>query len=60
MDNKKKIPIEQIGYEIEIIINQGLYDKQLITEDMYKKANEKLLKLIEMKKDLNLKTNNTS
>lgn len=39
---------EQINYEIELILNENLYKKNIITEDIYKKVNEKLIKLIEM------------
>ena len=38
---------EQLNYEIELILNGNLYKKKEITEDVYKKVNEKLIKLIE-------------
>lgn len=37
---------EQMNYEIELILNENLYKKNLITEDVYKKVNEKLIQLI--------------
>ena len=44
---------EQLNYEVELILNENLYKKKIITEDLYKKANERLLKLIEMCKPIN-------
>lgn len=37
---------DYINYEIELIINENLYKKNIITDDIYKKVNEKLIKLI--------------
>ena len=48
---------EQLSYEIELIINENLYKKNFITEDIYKKVNEKLLKLIEIVKIRNITIN---
>lgn len=39
---------EQLNYEVELILNENLYKKKIITEDVYKKVNERLLKLMEM------------
>lgn len=39
--------VEQVNLEIEILLNKNLFDKKIITEDMYKKVNEKLLKMLE-------------
>ena len=50
---------EQINYEIELILNENLYKKKVITEDIYKKVNEKLLKLIEMYKTRNKPINDS-
>lgn len=36
---------EEINIDIELIINQNLYKKNIITSEMYNKVNEKLLKL---------------
>lgn len=44
---------EQINYEIELILNENLYKKNIITEDVYKKVNERLIKLIEICKAKN-------
>lgn len=38
---------EEVNLEIEILINENLYIKKIITEDMYKKTSERLLKMIE-------------
>ena len=38
---------EQLHYEIELILNENLYQRNIITEDIYKKVNEQLLQLIE-------------
>lgn len=38
---------EQLHYEIELVLNENLYKKNIITEDIYKKVREQLLKLIE-------------
>ncbi len=38
---------EEVNLEIEILINENLYTKKIITEDMYKKTSERLLKMIE-------------
>lgn len=48
--NKSK---EQINYEIELILNENLYKKKIITEDIYKKVNKKLLNLINVCKTEN-------
>lgn len=37
---------EQINYEVELIIHENLYKKQIITEDIYKQVQERLFKLI--------------
>lgn len=44
---------EQINYEIELILNENLYKNKIITEDIYKKVNEKLLNLIKVCKTEN-------
>ena len=44
---------EQVGYEVELILNENLYKKKIITEDVYKKVNERLIKLIEICKTKN-------
>lgn len=44
---------EEVNLEIEMLLNENLYTKKIITEDMYKKGNDKLLKMIE---NLNKKT----
>ena len=44
---------EQLNYEVELIINENLYKKQIITEDIYKQVHERLLKLIEICKTKN-------
>ena len=54
--NKSK---EQINYEIELFLNENLYKKKIITEDIYKKVNERLLKLIEMCKTRNKPINDS-
>lgn len=36
---------EEINIDIELIINKNLYEKNIITNEMYNKVNEKLLKL---------------
>lgn len=51
---------EQINYEIEIILNENLYKKKIITEDIYKKTNERLLKLIEICRTKHEIINNSS
>lgn len=38
---------EEVNLEIEMLLNENLYTKKMITEDMYKKVNDKLLKMIE-------------
>ncbi len=50
---------EQINYEIELILNENLYKRKIITEDIYKKVNERLIKLIEMSKSNNKLVNNS-
>lgn len=49
---------EELNYKIELILTENLYKKKVITEDVYKNVNEKLLKLIEICK--NNKINNSS
>lgn len=51
---------EQLNYEVELIINENLYKKKIITEDVYKKVNVKLLKLIDMYKTKNKPIINSS
>jgi len=51
---------EQLNYEVELIINENLYKKKIITEDVYKKVNAKLLKLIDMYKTKNKPIINSS
>ena len=36
---------DEVNIDIELIINQNLYEKRIITTEMYNKVNEKLLKL---------------
>ena len=50
---------EQLNYEVELILNKNLYKKKIITEDIYKKVNERLLKLIEMCKTRNKPINDS-
>lgn len=50
---------EQLNYEVELILNENLYKKKIITEDVYKKVNERLLKLIEMCKTRNKSINDS-
>lgn len=50
---------EQLNYEVELILNENLYKKKIITEDIYKKVNERLLKLIEMCKTRNKPINDS-
>lgn len=38
---------EEVNLEIEMLLNKNLYTKKIITEDMYKKASERLLKMLE-------------
>ena len=38
---------EEVNLEIEMLLNQNLFAKKIITEDMYKKVNEMLLKMLE-------------
>ena len=42
---KKGKTKEEIKIEIEMIINQNLYEKKIITSEMYNKVNERLLKM---------------
>lgn len=51
---------EQLNYEVELILNENLYKKKVITEDIYKKVNDKLLKLIEICKTKNKPIDNSS
>ena len=44
---------EQLNYEIELILNENLYKNKIISEDVYKQVNERLLKLIEICKTKN-------
>ena len=50
---------EQLNYEVELILNENLYKKKIITEDVYKKVNEKLFKLIEICKTRNQPINDS-
>ena len=50
---------EQLNYEVELILNENSYKKKIITEDVYKKVNERLLKLIEMCKTRNKPINDS-
>ena len=50
---------EQLNYEVELILNENLYKKKIITEDVYKKVNVRLLKLIEMCKTRNKPINDS-
>ena len=50
---------EQLNYEVELILNENLYKKKIITEDVYKKVNERLLKLIEIEKKKNKPINDS-
>lgn len=59
MENKIKSK-EEVNLEIELIINKSLFEKNLITEDMYKKVNEKLLKLLEKIDSRNILINNSA
>lgn len=60
MEGDKMIKsIEQLNYEVELILNENLYKKKIITEDVYKKVNERLLKLIEMCKTRNKSINDS-
>lgn len=43
--SKKGKTKEEIKIEIEMIINQNLYEKKIITSEMYNKVNERLLKM---------------
>lgn len=38
---------EEVNLEIEMLLNENLFTKKIITEDMYKKVNDNLLKMIE-------------
>lgn len=38
---------EEVNLEIELLLNENLYTKKIITEDIYKKASERLLKMLE-------------
>jgi len=61
MEGEKMIKSsEQLNYEVELIINENLYKKKIITEDVYKKVNAKLLKLIDMYKTKNKPIINSS
>ena len=51
---------EQVSYEIELIINENLYKKKIITEDVYRKVNERLIKYIELCKAKNKSINDSS
>lgn len=50
---REQINKEQINIEIEIIINENLYKKNMITSEMYNIVNEKLLKIKSNKKFAN-------
>lgn len=47
------VDAKKINYEIELMLNQNLFEKKIITEDLYNKVKEKLLNLIN-----NLKSQN--
>lgn len=51
---------EQLNYEVELIINENLYKKQIITEDIYKQVHERLLKLIGICKTKNKHNDDSS
>ena len=50
---------EQLNYEVELILNENLYKKKVITEDIYKQVNERLIKLIEICKTKNKPINDS-
>ena len=50
---------EEVNLEIEMLLNENLFTKKIITEDMYKKVNEKLLKMIENLNRKNVVIDNT-
>ena len=50
---------EEINIEIEMILNENLFAKKIITKDMYKKVNEKLLRMLENLNRKNILINNT-
>lgn len=50
---------EEVNLEIEMLLNENLYKKKIITEDMYKKASERLLKMLENLKKKKVIIDNT-
>lgn len=58
METKVKTK-EEVNLEIEMLLNENLFTKKIITEDMYKKVNEKLLKMIENLNRKNIVIDNT-
>ncbi|MBE6140452.1 MAG: hypothetical protein J6K23_04845 [Bacilli bacterium] len=58
METKVKTK-EEVNLEIEMLLNENLFTKKIITEDMYKKVNEKLLKMIENLNRKNVVIDNT-
>ena len=50
---------EELNYKVELILNENLYKKKVITEDVYKKVNDRLIKLIEMCKTKNRSINDS-
>lgn len=42
--NKSKKNRTQLNTEIKLVINQRLFDKHIITEEMYQSAKEQLIK----------------
>lgn len=43
--NKSLVSVKHMNYELELIINKNLYNKNLITKEMYIQAQEILTKL---------------
>ena len=58
METKVKTK-EEVNLEIVMLLNENLFTKKIITEDMYKKVNEKLLKMIENLNRKNVVIDNT-
>jgi len=58
METKVKTK-EEVNLEIEMLLNENLFTKKIITEDLYKKVNEKLLKMIENLNRKNVVIDNT-
>ena len=51
--SKKLVSKKHQDYEIELIINKNLFQKNLITQEMYNQAQDTLLKLISIEKNKN-------